>query len=564
MRRTFLLFLRVISATWVEYQFFPGHTYLEGDTQIYLPILERLDAPGFLSRDLVATHPNVTHTIYDEVTVGLHEVLTLDLRTALLAQQLLSRAAAILGVFLLASSAGVGDRFAYLIAILLNLGATLPGPAVMLVEREPLPAAFAFGLALLSAGLIACQKPLLAGLAGGLAILYDPVIVAPFWAVIIACFIFDTRLRHLMRPVLTILVVFVLLSANLAQLQPGVVESQDLFSKISEPFARLQQFRTRFVWVGLWAPREIWHYLAILVCGIWATARIWPALKRQVRWLFVALPLCGIVSVPVSALLLDHLRWSLISRIQPARALLFTVAFSSLACAIAGIRAAARRSRLEACLWFVVVFAIPLNVCILDLFSFANRSYMFGLGLAIVLASILVLCLIRFEHSRWKPLVLLPAFASVFAIAATAHLGNTSKIDRNPIVELANWAEENTWGSSMFLFPDAGRELYPGIFRAESRRALWVDWKSGSLIPYFESLAVEWWQRWHDTMQGKFSPQRLQNMLPLPVDYYGLKRENELESIRPVFQNREFVVYDATDLKNAKAPLRAATGQIHR
>src|SRR5690349_21513104 len=244
MRRAFPLLLGVVAVTWLEYQFFPGHTYLEGDTQIYLPILERLDAPGFLSRDLVATHPNVTHTIYDEITVALHGVLNLDFRTALVAQQLLFRAAAIFGVFLLALSARVGDVLALLIAAILNLGATLSGPAVLLTDREPIPAAFAFGLALLAAGLMSRQKPLLAGLAGGVAVLYDPTIVAPFWSVIIASFIFDARMRHLMRPALTILIIFMLLSANLAQLQPGVVESQDVFSTISEPFANLQKSRT--------------------------------------------------------------------------------------------------------------------------------------------------------------------------------------------------------------------------------------------------------------------------------------------------------------------------------
>ena len=564
MRRAFLLFLGVVAATWLEYEFFPGHTYLEGDTQIYLPILERLDAPGFLSRDLVATHPNVTHTIYDEVTLSLHGVLNLNFQTALMAQQLLYRAAAIFGVFLLASSAGVGNVLAYLIAILLNLGATLPGPAVPLVDREPVPSAFAFGLALLAAGLIACEKPLLAGFAGGVAILYDPVIVAPLWAVIIACFLFDKRLRRLMRPTLTILVIFVLLSANLAQLQPGVVESQELFSKISEPFAKLQQFRTPFVWIGLWAAHEMWHYLAIFVCGIWATARIWPALQRQVRWLLLALPVCGIISVPVSAVLLDDLGWSLIPRIQPARALLFTVAFSSLACAIAGIRAATRRSRFEAGSWFVVVFAIPLNVRVLDLFTFTNWNHLLELGVAVVLALMLVVSVARLGSTKWKSMVLVPAIAAIFLLLFVGRRGNGSKLDRHLTLELASWAEENTWGSSMFLFPDAGRELYPGIFRAESQRALWVDWKSGSLVPYFESLAIEWWQRWQETMQRGFSAQRLQSMLSLPIDYYVLKPQNQLVGVPPVYQNRDFVVYDSTNLKNARAPLRIRTSHDQR
>src|SRR5581483_512821 len=115
MRRALLLCLGLAAVTWLEFQFFPGHSYLEGDTQIYLPMLERLDAPGFLSRDLVATHPNVTYTIYDELTLCLHAA-HLDFHAALVGQQLFCRAAAILGVFLLALSTGMGDLFAFALA----------------------------------------------------------------------------------------------------------------------------------------------------------------------------------------------------------------------------------------------------------------------------------------------------------------------------------------------------------------------------------------------------------------------------------------------------------------
>ena len=37
--------------------------------QIYLPMLERVDAPGLLSRDLVAANPTLSLTAYDEATV---------------------------------------------------------------------------------------------------------------------------------------------------------------------------------------------------------------------------------------------------------------------------------------------------------------------------------------------------------------------------------------------------------------------------------------------------------------------------------------------------------------
>lgn len=497
MRRTFLLLVAIAAITWAEFEIFPGHTYLHGDTQLLLPILERLDSPGFLSRDLVATNPNVTYTIYDEVTLFLHEATRLDFRTALTAQQIFCRGGAVLGIFLLALAAGVGDLGALLISALVNLGAMLPGPAVLVTDLEPTPRAFAFGLVLLAMGLLARARPLLAGLAGGLALVYHVPTAAPFWAVALLAFIFERRLRPLLRPALGILVVFALLLGNLAQLQPGVVEPQPLFARISARLATLQQFRTSYVWVSLWAGRQIWIYLAVWVCAVWATTRVWPRLNLQLRWFFVVMPLFGILSVPASDLLLEHLRWSLIPALQPARTLVFTVVIALLTCGIAGIHAAKSRRPPEAALWFLVVLLAPLST------------------------------IPQFRHRT------LPAEAAV--------------------TELADWAEKNTWGSSMFLFPDAGRELYPGIFRAESRRCLWVDWKSGAQMKYFENVGEEWWERWRETMAPDFSTGRLQAMLPLPIDYFVLKRAHALTTVRPVFRNQQFVVYDAADLRNVPA-----------
>ncbi len=556
MRRALLLCLGLAAVTWLEFEFFPGHTYLQGDTQIYLPVLERLDAPGFLSRDLVATHPHVTYTIYDEVTLFLHEVIGLNFKVALTLQQILCRIAALLGVFLLALATGLDDAFAFLIAALLNLGATLLGPAVLLVECEPVPRAFAFGLVLLAMGLLARERPLLAGFAGGIALLYHPAIAAAFWVSVLLAFVFDRRLRPLLRPALTILLVFVLLLGNLAQLQPGVVESQSFWGKISARLADLQQYRTKYVWVSLWSGRYIWHYLAIFVCGLWATVRIWPALNRQTRWLFLMLPVCGILSIPISDLLLEHLRWSLIPQIQPARILLFTVAVASVACSIAGVRAALARKIWEACLWFVLVIALPIDIRVLDLLRVRQSADLARLGVCILLAVALAILLRQFGATKWRPLVLLIPVVSVFATPRVRRVEDYPKIDSTSIAEVADWAEENTWGSSMFLFPDAGRELYPGIFRAESRRALWVDWQSGTEVDFFESAANEWWDRWQHTMQGSFSPPRLQDMLSLPVDYYVLKRRDQLADIKPVFANGEFIVYDTSDLKNASTALR--------
>jgi hypothetical protein len=62
-------------------------------------------------------------------------------------------------------------------------------------------------------------------------------------------------------------------------------------------------------------------------------------------------------------------------------------------------------------------------------------------------------------------------------------------------------------------------------------------------------------------MEGSFSPQRLEGMLLLPIDYYVLKRENQLADVKLVFGNREFVVYDSGDLRRSASPLHLARSQ---
>jgi hypothetical protein len=501
MRRALLLALAFSAITCVEFQVFPGHSYLEGSTQLYVPMLERLDSPGLLSRDLVATHPNLNYTAYDEATLFLHDLGHLDFRTALLVQQILFRAAAIIGVYLLLCAAGFSTPWALGITTIVNLGGFLPGVGLRLVDPEPVPATFAFGLSLLAMGCLARGLPLLCGLAGGLALIYDPALAAVLWITVLIAFFADQRLRKVIRPALTILIVFALLLANLAQLQPGVMDSEALFGRIPHHVAAILKSRTPGGWVPLWAGHEIWLYLAILICGLWAVARIWPSLNRQARWLFLAPSLLGILSVPVSAFLLAQFGWWFFPQLQPARALLFTVEFSLIASAIAGVQALRVRNRVESLAWFLFVFAMII--------------------------------------------------ATPLAAPRAPRIS-----DREAVTDLARWAEASTWGSSMFLFPDAGRDLYPGVFRAESRRALWVDWESGAQSCYSGSLAGTWNERWHREMEGPFSARRLQASLPLPIDYYVLKASNRLTGVRPVYANSAFVVYDSRDLLNARTPLR--------
>jgi hypothetical protein len=556
MRRFLLLCAAVAAIVWLEFAFYPGHTYLRGETQIYVPVIERLAHPGFLSRDLVAAHPYVTYTIYDELTLLLHQGLGLNLQTALTLQQLLCRAAGVSGVFLIAGSAGLTDIFALLVAGLLNLGAVLAGPAVSMFDPEPVPRAFAFSLVLLAIGLLAKQRPLLASFCAGIALVYDARIAAIFWIVVLFAVAFDRKLRPLFRTTLPALLVFVLLLANFAQLQPGETDRQIIFAKIPAWLAALQRFRTDYVWVSSWAGTYLWQYAAILVLALWAIVRIAPALNRQTRWFFLALSTAGLLSVPFSYIGLEYLRWFAMAQIQPAQNLLFTIAIASIACAIAGIRAARAQKFWEAAFWLVVVFAIAIDSSIFDFFRPRSFHEAAALVLCLALAFGLAALLARFGYSRWAPAAFLAPLAAVFAIPAL--LPPKPALDTKPLTALIDWAVSNTWGSSLFLFPDAGHSIEPGVFRAKSWRGLWVDWEGGLLADYFEGAATEWLQRWQQAAATPFTPRRLQELLPLEIDYYVLKRKHALANIRPVFENSRYAVYDAHDLRNAPEPLRLA------
>ncbi len=237
-------------------------------------------------------------------------------------------------------------------------------------------------------------------------------------------------------------------------------------------------------------------YLAFWVGGLWATARIWSHLNTQLRWILIMLPALGVAGVPLSYLLLEAANWRLIPQIQPAGTLVFTVALTSAALAIAALH------------------------------GFAER--------------------------RWNQVVpcLLAVLLLPFVLPRPPRYSNEKEI-----AQLANWAQETTWGGSMFLFPDASRELYPGMFRALSSRAVWVDWATGRQVASSDLFADEWFRRWQDTMEPKIQCGKLREFLLLPIDYFVLKRENALRNAHPAFATAHFVVYDVSELRNSPLAL---------
>jgi uncharacterized membrane protein len=144
---------------------FPGHTFLQQDTQIYMPILEHFWDHSVFDRELIAKDPHVSFTIYDEMALFLRYATGLGFETVLIAQQLILRALGLLGIYWIATSMRLRSRLALLVTAVLSLGATIGGPAVLSIEYEPVPRGFAVPLLLLAVGLTAHGRYVWAGIA---------------------------------------------------------------------------------------------------------------------------------------------------------------------------------------------------------------------------------------------------------------------------------------------------------------------------------------------------------------------------------------------------------------
>src|SRR5215813_11341536 len=96
-----------LALAFLTYFQFPGHTWLQQDTQIYAPILEHLRDPSALDRDLVVQYPHVSFTLYDELAMALRRITSYDFERILGVEQIVCRALGIWGIYLMATAAGL-------------------------------------------------------------------------------------------------------------------------------------------------------------------------------------------------------------------------------------------------------------------------------------------------------------------------------------------------------------------------------------------------------------------------------------------------------------------------
>lgn len=498
---------------------FPGHTWLQQDTQIYAPILEHQRDPAVLRNDILVQHPHVTYTLYDETAIALRAMTGSSFHHVLAVEQILTRALGIWGLFLIASALGLSTGGAWLVTMIASLGALIAGPQVLTFEYEPTPRAFALPLVLCAIGLAAHGKYVAAGIAGACAFLYHPPAALQFWVVFALALAIAPERCGGWKGALKAFAPLGIAVALLLAFSRGPSEIE-LFSRLSPVDQQLQHLRTAYVWISTWPTATVWHYPFLFAILLWAGRRV-RGIRGPLAVFTYALPVWGLLSMPVSWLLLEQAKLAIIPQVQPLRTLLFIPLMAQILTAAAGVTAVEKRRPAEAAAWFAVAYMVPL--------PFEWRAF----------AVAVLLGLLAMATVRRTPVFGLAAF---FAIPMLAGVVNYPRLHTPELAQLSQWANASTPRDAVFLFPDAGHGLAPGIFRDEALRAIYVDWKSGGQVNYIRGFGEEWWFRWQQTVGAGFKPADLPRYDALGIHYVVVRPENRLTRA-PAFENAAYLVY---------------------
>ena len=148
--------------------------------------------------------------------------------------------------------------------------------------------------------------------------------------------------------------------------------------------------------------RQYVIFAALAAVAIW---RLGKALPGSVRPYLLALPAIGLLSVPLSYLLLEQAQLAIIPQVQIMRSLLYTVMVAVILMTLAGLRAASQGQWWEAPLWLAPVFLVPMAPV-----WTGKTAAVYLLAAALALAAALILSL----EKRHPPIAMAGA-ALVFA-----------------------------------------------------------------------------------------------------------------------------------------------------
>jgi hypothetical protein len=261
--------------------------------------------------------------------------------------------------------------------------------------------------------------------------------------------------------------------------------------------------------------------------------------------------LYGLAMIPLQYVLLDMGKWILMPQFQPARAVLFITALAGLLGTAAAWQAASRGRWRECAAWFLLVFAIPVNGLVAQLFTTGDWRRLGTVALLALLASL----------ACWRPILALPvALSAFFIVPYVGGVQASPQLHSAELDELAAWARASTDKDQVFFFADVGHGLAPGIFRAGSLRALYVDWKSGGQANLLKDYGFEWWKRWHAVNQAELPLRPLGEYRSLGIDYLVVKSANSPPGVAPAFRNAQWAVLPLSPGLPGTAPPPPAAG----
>jgi hypothetical protein len=406
----------------------------------------------------------------------------------------------------------------------------IPGPSVLTFEYEPTPRAFAVPLLFCALGLVAHQRYRSAAIVIAAAFLIHPPTTGPFWIVLL--WLSRGQWRRTL-PAWIGLGCALIGIVIAAQLQPVLHEQQEFFTRLNPQQEDVQRLRTAYNWISIWWSSLLPQYVVLYGLGLLAFARVKNHLTPEIRVFSLLLPAMGMLSMPLSYLLLEQLKWSLVPQLQPMRMLLFVTAFAVILASIAALKSP---NIFESVAWLAVVFFIPMRVQLFD-----------PPTLRIILTAIGVAAFTAVALRLTPPAKFVAGLLTFFLLPGIGRIVNYPDLHSPEIADLSHWARDNTPRAAMFLFPDAGHLVYPGIFRVDAARAVYVDWKSGGQVNYLKDFAEEWRTRWEMMNRTGYGPGAAAQYRGVGVDYLVLQREHRMPDVQPAYWNSRYAVYRIAD-----------------
>jgi hypothetical protein len=623
-----------------------------------MPVLLHMQDPTLYRNDVVLEGPHTAYTLYDELVRGLNFITGIRHELLLDGLQIVFRLLGLLGVYWLLGSLELAPGFALLGAGIYGLGAWVFGPTVLTVEYEPVPRAFALPLVLMGLGLVGRGRYTAAGIAGTAAFLLHPPTSAAFWLVYLVSALArhgeaGLRARWKAFAALAAGAILLLLSA---WLETGAHEPQLFLARIDPAWEKLQRLRAPYVWPTLISQSYFWMYgcMGVMLAAAWRLAircnagvpgahligrapvpglPAGPTASRGRRqryngvppyaraseagseaangaarlgiylWM---LPLIGLLSAPVTYVLIEKLKWAFMPQFQPMRYLLYDVLFGILLSYAAAIRLLRRGARYsEGALWLLAAFVLtfqPLHIFWLTPLLLGARLHgmrplagrfaaplrwsallagvagaaavlavkpfgivfwarpnlkALGVGFAFTLPIVLLAWLagrypatpseaeqasVSAKPAAWVLPAAVSLAALLFLAAPLSGRRSSQGLITPELLELSAWAREQTPADTVFLFPDAGRGLDPGVFRYYARRAVYVDWKTGGQMNYFRGFSGSWWQRWQATMAEPFQPPTVAACRKAGIRYLVFRKPPKWLTSAPVYRNGKYSV----------------------